>query len=50
MYYLQLTLLPLLFVVVLTKNTYKLMKQAWQWSVSETQEAYRSHRRVYNKD
>jgi hypothetical protein len=49
MYYIQLTLLPVFFVMVLTKNTYKLMKQSFQWSVSETMEAYRSHRRVYNK-
>jgi hypothetical protein len=48
-YYIQLTLLPVFFVMVLTKNTYKLMKQAFRWSVSETMEAYRSHRRVYNK-
>ena len=50
MYYIQLTLMPVFFIMVLTKNTYKLMKQAWHWSFSETREAYRSHRRVYNKD
>ena len=50
MYYIQLTLMPVFFIMVLTKNSYKLMKQAWRWSVSETMEAYRSHRRVYNKD
>lgn len=50
LYYIQLTLMPLLFIVVFTKNSYKLMKQALRWSISETMEAYRSHRRVYNKD
>jgi len=50
MYYIQLTLMPVFFVLVLAKNSYKLMKQAVRWSISETQAAYRSHRRVYNKD
>lgn len=50
MYYIQLTLIPLFFLLVLTKNVYKLMKQAFCWSISETQSAYRSHRRVYNKE
>lgn len=50
MYYIQLTLMPVFFVLVLTKNVYKLMKQAWRWSVSETQAVYRSHRRAYNKE
>jgi hypothetical protein len=49
MYYIQLTLLPVFFIMVLAKNTYKLMKQSVRWSVNETKEAYRSHRRVYNK-
>jgi hypothetical protein len=50
MYYIQLTLMPVFFIMVLTKNTYKMLKQAWSWSISETMAAYRSHRRVYNKD
>ena len=50
MYYVQLILIPVFFLVVLAKNSYKLMKQAFSWSVAETRDAYRSNRRFYNKD
>jgi hypothetical protein len=50
LYYLNLTLMPLLFVVILVKNVYNLTKQAFRWSVSETMNAYRSNRRVFKKD
>jgi hypothetical protein len=50
LYYLNLTLLPLFFTVVLVKNVYNLTKQAFRWSVSETMNAYRSNRRVFKMD
>jgi hypothetical protein len=50
LYTLNLTILPLFFLVVLTKNLYTLTKQAIQWSVSQTKSAYQSNRRYYGKE
>ncbi len=49
LYYLNLTFMPLLFLVILVKNVYILTIQAFQWTVSETKSAYRSNRRAFNK-
>jgi hypothetical protein len=50
LYYLNLTFLPLLFLVILVQNVYKMLKQAIRWSVYETKQAYRSNRRVFKMD
>lgn len=49
-YYLNLTVVPLFFLVSLFKNMYTLTKQAFRWTHSETKEAYRANRRYYKMD
>lgn len=39
--------LPLLFIVCLMSNMYKLTLQAVRWSINETKDAYRSNRRAH---
>jgi hypothetical protein len=48
LYYINLPLLPAFFAVSFALNMYKLTKQAFRWSVSETKDTYRSNRRHYN--
>lgn len=49
-YYLNLVFFPLLAVVILFKNWVRLTIQAFDWSVSECKEAYRSNRRYHKMD
>lgn len=39
--------LPLFFLLSLTVNTCKMLRQAWRFTVSETRDAYRSNRRFH---
>ena len=50
LYYLNVAILPLYFIVALVSNMFKLTKQAISWSVSETKSAYQSNRRYYKMD
>lgn len=49
-YYLNLTVVPVFFLVSLVKNMFTLTKQAFRWTVGETKEAYRSNRRYFKMD
>ena len=47
LYYVNLMLMPVYFIMVFTMNMYKLTKQAWRWSVNDTKSAYHSNRRYF---
>ena len=48
LYKLNVALLPVFFCICFAKNLAGLTKQAWQWSWSETHDAYWANRRAYN--
>ena len=41
--------LPLFFLLSLAANTYRMLRQAWRFTVSETKETYRSNCRAHNR-
>lgn len=41
--------LPLFFLLSLTANTYRMLRQAVSFTVLETKETYRSNRRAHNR-
>ena len=47
LYYINLLALPVFFIVSFTMNMYKMTKQAFRWSVSETKSAYQGNRRHF---
>ena len=47
LYYLNLLIMPVYFVMVFAMNMYTFTKQAWRWSVNDTKRSYHSNRRYF---